>query len=78
MTVRELGAVFRRHTGQTFSDYLADKRIALAKDLLRDLTLNIKEVGDRVGYHAPGYFARQFRRKTRMTPRAWRERHLSA
>ena len=78
LTPNHFSALFHRYTGKPFSDYLADARITAAKGLLRDLTLNIGEVGSRVGYHAPGYFARQFRRKTRMTPRAWRDSHLSA
>jgi two-component system response regulator YesN len=59
--------------GESFSEFLLNRRIELAKEVLRDLTLNITEVARKVGYDDPGYFARRFRRKTGMSPREWRE-----
>ena len=72
-----LSALFRRHVGQCFSDYLGEKRLSLAKDLLRDLTLSINEVSRKAGYDDPGYFARRFRQKTGLSPRDWRLRRLT-
>lgn len=73
ITPNHLSLLFHRHTGKCFSDYLAERRIELAKRLLADLTLSISDVARRVGYNDPGYFARRFRSKTGMTPRRWRE-----
>jgi len=86
LTVKELAAAarltpnhfttsFHHYTGQTFTGYLLDQRIARAKKLLSDLTLNIGEIARLVGYDDAGYFARRFRKATRLSPRTWRNRH---
>lgn len=73
ITPNYLSQLFHRHTGKRFSEYLADRRLSMAKELLSDLTLSIAEVARRVGYDDPGYFARRFCRKIGMAPREWRE-----
>jgi AraC-like DNA-binding protein len=72
MTPNHFSAVFRRHTGKTFTEFLAEKRLALAKELLRDLTLDVGEVASRAGFRDKSYFARRFKRSTGMTPTQWR------
>ena len=76
-TPNYLSALFRRHVGQCFSDYVGEKRLSLAKNLLGDLTLSVGEVSRKAGYDDPGYFARRFRQKTGLSPRAWRQRKLT-
>lgn len=76
-TPNYLSALFRQHVGICFSDYVSDKRLALAKDLLRDMTLSISEVSRRVGYDDPGYFTRRFRQATGLSPRIWRHQRLT-
>lgn len=73
MTPNHFSSLFRRHTGQTFSTFLSNRRLALAKKLLGDFTLNISEIASKVGFDDPGYFARRFRQVEGITPRAWRE-----
>ncbi len=73
LTPNHFTSLFRRHTGQIFTEYLAEQRIALAKQMLGDLTLSIAEIAQRVGYDDAGYFARRFRQKTGKSPREWRE-----
>ena len=86
LTVKELAAAarltpnhfttsFHHHTGKAFTDYLLDQRIALAKKLLCNLTLNVGDIARLVGYEDAGYFARRFRKATRVSPRVWRNRH---
>jgi AraC-like DNA-binding protein/ligand-binding sensor protein len=67
-------SIFHKHCGLSFSDFLTEKRMELAKSLLRDLTLNINEVALRSGYEDPGYFARRFKQQTDLSPRDWRRR----
>jgi AraC-like DNA-binding protein/ligand-binding sensor protein len=73
MTPNHFSSLFRRHTGQTFSDFVATRRLAMAKQLLSDFTLSISEIASKVGFDDPGYFARRFRKAEGCTPRAWRE-----
>ena len=74
LTPNHLTSLFRRHTGQIFTDYLTQERLSRAKKLLKDLTLSITEIAGQVGYDDPGYFARRFRQKTGLSPREWRDR----
>ena len=73
MSPNHFSTLFREHMGQTFTEFLAKKRIDLAKELLQDLTLNIGEVALKAGFCDAGYFARRFRMKTGRSPRQWRE-----
>lgn len=73
LSPNHFSTLFHKHMKQSFSDYLLDKRIELAKEVLRDLTMNITEVAIRVGYDDPGYFARRFKTKTGLSPREWRQ-----
>lgn len=73
ITPNHFSSTFHQYMGKCFTEFLSERRIALAKELLRDLTLNIGEVALKSGFDDPGYFARRFRQKTGMSPRQWRE-----
>ncbi len=64
---------FKRVTGRNFIDYLTDVRMARAKKLLEDGDLRVYEVGERVGYQNPRYFADIFRKYAGMTPQEYRQ-----
>ena len=68
--------MFKSMTGSNFSDCLAECRIKHSLALLCDPTLGIKEIGSRVGYSDPEYFATLFRKKTGMSPREYRATHI--
>ncbi|MFA4944038.1 MAG: helix-turn-helix transcriptional regulator [Lentisphaeria bacterium] len=65
---------FHGATGMRLAEYINRKRIAQAQRLLAATGLTIAEVAWACGYQEPAYFARQFRRLTGHTPRAWRGR----
>jgi AraC-like DNA-binding protein len=73
MTRNHFSTLFHSHVGKSFSNYLAEKRMDLAMELLRDPRVNIGEVARRSGYEDPGYFARRFRQSTGLSPRDWRQ-----
>lgn len=52
--------------------YLNRRRITAAAELLISTELSVSEVGFRCGFDNPGYFAKQFRRMTGMTPKKYR------
>lgn len=72
MSPNHFSTVFRKHTGKTFSEFSTERRLALAKNLLRDLTLNISEVAARSGFQDSNYFARRFKQRNGVTPKEWR------
>lgn len=72
VTPNHFSSLFHQQTGMTFTEFLTARRIALAKDLLRDARLSIKEVAHRAGFSDPAYFARRFHKVTGTTPSQWR------
>lgn len=65
--------MFKKVTGQNFSDYLISQRIEKSKALLNDLLLSIAEVGERVGYKNPRYFSKVFLKEIGVTPSEYRK-----
>jgi AraC-like DNA-binding protein len=63
---------FKRTTGKTFSDYLADIRIGHACHLLSESDETIAEIAYRSGFESLTYFNRVFLRKKGMRPREFR------
>jgi AraC family transcriptional regulator, transcriptional activator of pobA len=76
MTAGHLTTVVRRRTGRTVQDWIIERRMAEARNLLSDTDLSVAEVARRVGMSDPGYFSRQFRRTQGASPREWRLRDV--
>ena len=64
--------VFRRETGFTFGEYLADYRLRYASYLLRERPDSIGAIASLCGFDNFSYFIRRFRRKYGMSPREYR------
>lgn len=64
---------FKRTTGKTFSDYLAEIRIGHACHLLSESDDTISEVAYRSGFDSLTYFNRVFLRKKGLRPREFRK-----
>ncbi|MFQ9635445.1 MAG: helix-turn-helix transcriptional regulator [Eisenbergiella sp.] len=62
-----------RQTGQKFTDYLTNLRIAKAKVLLKSAqNEKVYTIADQVGFsNNPQYFIQLFKNATGMTPKAW-------
>jgi AraC-like DNA-binding protein len=74
MTPGHLTTVVRRRTGRTVQEWIIERRMAEARNLLSDTELPVAEIARRVGMSDPGYFSRQFRRIHGASPREWRGR----
>lgn len=72
MTPRTLHRILQRE-GWSFSAIVEEHRRFLAADLLRDGSLHVGEVSDRLGYSELPAFARAFRRWYGTSPAAYRE-----
>lgn len=64
--------LFKKETGISFKNYIINKRIEVAKNLLSTTDLPINTVADNVGYGNYSYFARLFKKVTDMTPNEYR------
>lgn len=67
-----LSQLFKRETGKTFSEYVVDLRIREAKRLLRETTLKIYEIAEKVGYSNLQHFGQTFKKKCGMSPKEYR------
>lgn len=63
---------FRQTTGLSPLQYLLRLRLARARQLLRETTRPIIEVGLEVGFASPSHFAHRFRRETGLSPSDYR------
>lgn len=72
MTPGHLTTVVRRRTGRTVQEWIIERRMAEARDLLAETDLPVAEVARRVGVPDAGYFSRLFSRTHGSTPRRWR------
>ncbi|MNW51436.1 Bifunctional transcriptional activator/DNA repair enzyme AdaA [compost metagenome] len=68
-----LHRTFRRTTGVTPVEYIQEKRIALAKQLLISSRLSIAEIGKQVGLRNTPYFITLFKKLTGITPAHYRQ-----
>ncbi|MEN6634566.1 MAG: helix-turn-helix domain-containing protein [Clostridiaceae bacterium] len=69
--------LFKEQTGDNFINYLTQRRVETAKQLLSDGRLNIKTICNEIGYNDPNYFSRLFKRFEGVTPSEYREQVLN-
>ncbi|MDK2808939.1 MAG: two-component system, response regulator YesN [Clostridiales bacterium] len=60
--------LFKEETGSNYIDWLTNLRLDIAKRLLSEGDISVKEVCYRVGYNDPNYFSRIFRKVVHVSP----------
>jgi two-component system response regulator YesN len=74
-TPNYLGHLFKEESRVAFSEYVNERKTNRVCDLLRDPTLKIYEIAERMGYKNIIYFNRQFKQTTGMTPGEYRKKN---
>lgn len=64
--------LFKQCFNRNFTSYLTEYRVAEAKKMLAEPTVNVKEIGKAVGYADSNYFAKVFKRITGQSPTEYR------
>ncbi|MEK7723750.1 MAG: AraC family transcriptional regulator, partial [Acidobacteriota bacterium] len=64
---------FRKSVGITPQQYITNRRIEKAKELLAKSDLPIVEIGFQTGFKNQSHFTTLFRKITSLTPKLWRE-----
>ncbi len=64
--------LFKQNFGKNFITFLNEYRMNKAKELLSNPLINIKDVGQKVGYRDANYFTRLFKRMVGVTPSEYR------
>jgi AraC family transcriptional regulator, transcriptional activator of pobA len=72
LTPGYLTTLVRRQTGRTVGEWITERRMAAARDLLTSTDLTAEQISARVGYTDPAYFSRKFRQVHGTSLRAWR------
>ena len=64
--------IIRKNTGLTYSEYILNKKLKLAINLLKNSNLSINNIIKEVGYINKSYFYKVFTNKYSMTPQEFR------
>lgn len=75
MSAPYLSTLFKRETGESFTEYLTRLRMEKAQELLKDRNIYIYEICERIGYTDPNYFCKAFKKYTGMSPQAYRKKY---
>lgn len=67
------GELVKTETGRTAKDFISDRMLSAAKQLLNDESLSIKAVSQQLGFEYPQHFVRFFKAKTGQTPSDFRK-----
>ncbi|WP_159887802.1 helix-turn-helix domain-containing protein [Paenibacillus puerhi] len=66
--------IFKREIGMTFSEYLSDYRMKMAKVMLETTEMKISEIGEKLQYKNISSFIRSYKKMYQATPGQYRER----
>ncbi|MGP4039777.1 AraC family transcriptional regulator [Gracilibacillus sp. D59] len=69
-----LSNLFRRETNMSFSEYLAQYRIEMAKEWLENTKMPVKDIANKLRYNNSQNFIRSFRKNVGMTPGNYRKK----
>ena len=64
--------LFKQCFDKNFTTYLTELRVEKAKQLLKDMAVNVKEISELVGYRDSNYFTKVFKRMAGVTPSEYR------
>lgn len=70
-----LSRLFKKETGVSVSVYIREKKIEIAKNLLRFSDYSFIEIANRLSFSSQSHFIQQFRESVGMTPKKYRDEH---
>ena len=68
-----LSRLFRKHTGETLSDYITVERIRLAREYLTNTRMPVSIIASRIGYANFSHFSKVFKKITGHSPVEYRQ-----
>ncbi|HLU23251.1 MAG TPA: response regulator [Bacillaceae bacterium] len=67
---------FKKYYGMTFSKYLLNKRMSVAKNLLLETNKKVYKIAQQSGYKDSKYFNRIFKKEVGLSPEQYRKLHI--
>ena len=74
LSIRQTQRILREGFGMTFSQKLTEARMAAGTQLLKETSLSITEIADRLGYSSIEHFSAAFHRQMGCSPRKYRQK----
>ena len=68
-----LSKLFSDYVGENFSDYVRNKKLQRAKELLKTTDMRIYEIADYLGFNDANYFSTWFSKSVGLSPTEYRE-----
>ena len=68
-----LSTIFKKETGKTLTDFIAQRRVERAMELLRTTRLQIQTIAQHCGILDVHYFSKIFKKVTGKTPKEYRD-----
>lgn len=65
--------LFKSEVGENFIDYVTDKKVEMAKQLIGDTDIPLNSIAFEMGFNEANYFSKVFKKKTGMTPSQYRK-----
>lgn len=76
ITPHYLSKIFKKEVGINFVTYITNKKISLAKKMLKDEEMPIVNIAVDLSFNHPNYFSKVFKQKVGITPSEYRESYL--
>ena len=67
--------LFKEATGKGFKEYVTDKRLEYARELLETTNYNVSEISAMAGFENTVYFSNVFKAKYGLPPTQYRKKH---
>lgn len=77
LSTKQTDKMIKKAFGEGFRQHLCKIRLLIAKKLLRDTDMEIREIADSVGYKSYNGFYLAFKQNANMTPQQYREKQRS-
>lgn len=75
LSLSQFARRFHRLYGMSPHDFLIEQRINKARTQLRESQMTVAEIAETLGYRDVGYFSRQYKQKTGLSPLGERKRY---
>ena len=73
-----LSRLFKKETGISISDYIREKKVEKARELLRSGNASLIDIANQLSFSSQSHFTQQFRLYTGTTPKKYRDSHSDA
>ena len=77
MSPSHLSRLFKKEIGISISDYIREKKVEKAQELLRFCDFSLIEISNYLSFSSQSHFTQLFREFTGMTPKKFRDRYKS-